>query len=121
MHLRMHIVNVILFTCCVFQLSWHYGFARIERGFERAASNLPISHLKVFEIHGYFGRTAEDELVEYILENAVALERIIIDARDQPVLGKFRLKKPVLEEVARSNAEELVEKLKLTSPSISYS
>lgn len=53
---------------------------RKQREFQKPSS-APLQHLKVVEIHGYYGRTSEDELIEYILENAMALERIIVDPR----------------------------------------
>ncbi|CAI9110443.1 OLC1v1010466C4 [Oldenlandia corymbosa var. corymbosa] len=43
----------------------------------------PLERLQVVEILGYTGRVTEMELVEYFLENVVALKRIVIDPRDQ--------------------------------------
>jgi hypothetical protein len=40
-------------------------------------------YLKVVEIAGYSGRICELEFVTYLIKNAVALEKILIDPRDQ--------------------------------------
>ncbi|KAF3960498.1 hypothetical protein CMV_014801 [Castanea mollissima] len=42
-------------------------------------------YLKVLEIYGYAGRVCEFEFVMYFIRNAVALEKILIDPRDQIV------------------------------------
>ncbi|KAL3504400.1 hypothetical protein ACH5RR_034241 [Cinchona calisaya] len=43
------------------------------------AINHSLQHLEVLELSGFLGCTSEIELVKYFLENAVALEKIIID------------------------------------------
>ncbi|CAI9116819.1 OLC1v1018080C1 [Oldenlandia corymbosa var. corymbosa] len=55
-----------------------------ERRASRKGKALSLQHLKDVEFWGYSGRVSEVELVEYLLENAVALERIMIDPRDRP-------------------------------------
>lgn len=45
----------------------------------RKAARCPLHHLKVLRLCGYYGRTSELELVRYFLENAIALEKIIVD------------------------------------------
>ncbi|CAK7351281.1 unnamed protein product [Dovyalis caffra] len=44
-------------------------------------------HLKMVEIHVFPGKTIEDELVLYINENAINLEKIILDTRGGPFIG----------------------------------
>ncbi|XP_055835695.1 uncharacterized protein LOC129904179 [Solanum dulcamara] len=45
----------------------------------RKVLSYPLHHLKVVRLYGYYGRTSELELVRYFLENAIALEKIIVD------------------------------------------
>lgn len=47
------------------------------------ASNCPHKYLKLVEIVGYYGRSSDDEFVMYLIKNAVALKRIVIDPRHQ--------------------------------------
>uniref|UniRef100_A0A7N2MF80 FBD domain-containing protein n=1 Tax=Quercus lobata TaxID=97700 RepID=A0A7N2MF80_QUELO len=51
----------------------------------RGGIKCPHKYLKVLEIYGYAGRTCEFEFVMYFIRNAVALEKILIDPRDQIV------------------------------------
>lgn len=51
----------------------------------RRGIKCPHKYLKVLEIYGYAGRTCEFEFVMYFIRNAVALEKILIDPRDQIV------------------------------------
>ena len=44
-------------------------------------------YLKVVKIAGYSGRICEFEFVTYLIKNAVALEKILIDPRHQIVNG----------------------------------
>ncbi|KAL8048613.1 hypothetical protein ABFX02_07G077700 [Erythranthe guttata] len=41
----------------------------------------PHEHLKVFQFCGYYGRSSDVELVGYILDNCMALEKLVIDPR----------------------------------------
>lgn len=41
----------------------------------------PHHHLKVFEFRGYVGHSNDLELLAYIVENCVLLDKIIIDSR----------------------------------------
>nr|XP_016453292.1 PREDICTED: FBD-associated F-box protein At5g38590-like isoform X2 [Nicotiana tabacum] len=51
----------------------------------RKAVRCPLHHLKVLRLSGYYGRTSEVELVRYFLENAMLLEKIIVDPCSQNV------------------------------------
>ncbi|XP_071925428.1 putative F-box/FBD/LRR-repeat protein At5g22670 isoform X2 [Coffea arabica] len=68
--------------------SWWDDMVRGDRKLKKAAS-FPLQHLKVVELLGYYGRRSELELVEYFLENAIVLEKLIIDPR-----GPRNLKSP---------------------------
>ncbi|PHU20270.1 hypothetical protein BC332_11421 [Capsicum chinense] len=45
----------------------------------KKAIKCPLHHLKVVKLWGFYSGTFHLELVRYFLENAVALEKIIID------------------------------------------
>lgn len=49
----------------------------------RHAAKCPHQCLKLVEIVGYYGRTSDDEFVMYLIKNAVALQKIVIDPRHQ--------------------------------------
>ncbi|CAL5322710.1 unnamed protein product [Camellia sinensis] len=61
----------------VLELIWKSP-AKRRRKMGKAAQS-PHQHLKLVEIIGYFGRSSDDELVMYFFENAVALQKIVID------------------------------------------
>ncbi|KAL7095475.1 hypothetical protein ACP275_10G026300 [Erythranthe tilingii] len=48
-------------------------------------TKLPHHHLRVFKLFGYYGRSSDLELVRYILNNSVVLEKMIIDPFDPTV------------------------------------
>ncbi|THG03337.1 F-box/FBD/LRR-repeat protein At5g53840-like [Camellia sinensis] len=61
----------------VLELIWKSP-AKRRRKVGKAAQS-PHQHLKLVEIIGYFGRSSDDEIVMYCFENAVALQKIVID------------------------------------------
>lgn len=65
------------------KLRWPWGKDRVRvvRKFNEVV-NYPLQHLKLFELTGYYGRTSELELVKFFTENAITLEKIIIDPRE---------------------------------------
>ena len=69
-------------TSSVFvQLLW---LSPIRSGREvRHFSTEPHEHLKVFQILGYYGRISDFDLSAYVIENAVALKKVVIDPRHQ--------------------------------------
>nr|XP_016459320.1 PREDICTED: uncharacterized protein LOC107782894 isoform X2 [Nicotiana tabacum] len=72
----------------------------------RKAARCPLHHLKVLRLSGYYGRTSEVELVRYFLENAIALQKIIVDPRPQHVYYvSFSLDKSEEEQMARQFAK----------------
>ncbi|XP_018623283.1 F-box/LRR-repeat protein At3g26922-like isoform X2 [Nicotiana tomentosiformis] len=72
----------------------------------RKAERFPLHHLKVLRLSGYYGRTSDVELVRYFLENAIALEKIIVDPRAQDVYYvSFSLDKSEEEQMARHFAK----------------
>ncbi|XP_071711725.1 F-box/FBD/LRR-repeat protein At5g53840-like isoform X2 [Rutidosis leptorrhynchoides] len=61
----------------VFSLVWMSPVKR-RRKVRRVAAH-PHPHLKLFEILGYYGRVSDLELAMYVIENADALKKIVID------------------------------------------
>lgn len=76
----------------------------------RHVANHPHEHLKMFEMEGNYGRISDLELVVYVIDNAVALKKIVIDPRFQlpnSISNKKKLLKT--EKSARSSAKLQVE------------
>ncbi|VFQ98401.1 unnamed protein product [Cuscuta campestris] len=61
---------------------WWSKLLRSKRECRKVISR-PLHNLKLVRLLGYYGRTSELELVRYFLENAVALEKIIVDPRNK--------------------------------------
>ncbi|EYU19994.1 hypothetical protein MIMGU_mgv11b014216mg [Erythranthe guttata] len=62
--------------------------------------------LKLVELVGYFGRTSDVELAMYFIENAVALQKIIVDPRNQILeRSPLRIEQIRKEEFARKRAK----------------
>ena len=79
---------------------------RGDRKLKKAAS-FPLQHLKVVELLGYYGRRSELELVEYFLENAIVLEKLIIDPRGPRNLKSRKTRKEKKQEkLARNCAKQ---------------
>lgn len=87
---------------------WQLKWAKPTRSKRkcRKAERCPLHHLKVLRLSGYYGRTSEVELVRYFLENAIALQKIIVDPRPQHVYYvSFSLDKSEEEQMARQFAK----------------
>ncbi|KAL9153002.1 hypothetical protein ABFS82_10G020200 [Erythranthe guttata] len=72
----------------------------------------PHEHLKVFKFCGYYGRSSDVELVWCILENCVALEKLIIDPSYPPTTRSHRPLRPerlVEERISRVYAKQQLE------------
>lgn len=92
----------------VIQLIW-MSPAKRRRKIRQAAKH-PHEHLEVVEVVGYYGRTSDVELAVYFIDNAIALQKILIDPRYQVLeripIGNDQLKK---EKAARSCAKKQLE------------
>ncbi|KAL9159224.1 hypothetical protein ABFS82_08G119900 [Erythranthe guttata] len=84
----------------VLQFNWS-TLPREDRQIEGAVANSPHHHLKIFKFCSYYGSANDVELLSYILENCIVLEKIIID----PDFVWFRDKLEV-EETARLNVKQ---------------
>ncbi|CAL2272511.1 unnamed protein product [Prunus armeniaca] len=95
---------------------------RRETRFKKA-SKCSHEYLRVVEIGGYDGRASDFEIVKYLIENAVQLEKIVIDPAD-PIephycFPKHRIKKTIEEVEREENArnlarQQLIEKVPST-------
>uniref|UniRef100_M1CJV3 Ubiquitin-protein ligase n=3 Tax=Solanum tuberosum TaxID=4113 RepID=M1CJV3_SOLTU len=77
----------------------------------RKVASCPLHHLKVLKLYGYYGRTSELELVRYFLENAIVLEKILVDPLPLDnfrIEGEPRESKPV--RIARKYAKLQLER-----------
>ncbi|XP_071711726.1 F-box protein At4g09920-like isoform X3 [Rutidosis leptorrhynchoides] len=70
-------LNVLFLDIHIPQLVWMSPVKR-RRKVRRVAAH-PHPHLKLFEILGYYGRVSDLELAMYVIENADALKKIVID------------------------------------------
>ncbi|KAL3630591.1 hypothetical protein CASFOL_023575 [Castilleja foliolosa] len=94
----------------VLQLIWMAPSKRRRK--IRKADKCAYKFLKLVEIVGYYGRTSDAELVMYFIENAVSLQKIVIDPRNQ-ILERLpaRIEQIKKEESARKHAmQQLVPK-----------
>ncbi|KAL3521223.1 hypothetical protein ACH5RR_019372 [Cinchona calisaya] len=71
----------------------------------RPAAKCPHQYHKLVEIFGYYGRTSDDELAMYFIENAIALQKVVIDPRCQ-ILERSPIRNDQIkrEEAAARNA-----------------
>lgn len=46
-------------------------------------------YLKEVEVHGYYGGASDLELVEYFVDNAVALEKLLVNPCDETIFRKY--------------------------------
>lgn len=72
----------------------------VNRRCKKAAIKWPFHHLKVVKLWGFYGGVFHLELVRYFLENAVALEKVIIDPTS-PSFCRF----PEMEQSTRNLAK----------------
>ncbi|CAI9105720.1 OLC1v1004718C1 [Oldenlandia corymbosa var. corymbosa] len=66
-----------------FVIKTRYPFRKML-GTSRKSENVvqySVQHLRVVEMHEYRGRSVEIQLVKYLLENAMSLEKIVVDPR----------------------------------------
>ncbi|KAL3513834.1 hypothetical protein ACH5RR_026551 [Cinchona calisaya] len=90
----------------VIKLNWVEEINRRRRKLKKAV-NYPFHHLKVFELSGYYGRTCDLELIKYFVENAISLEKIIIDPRKPCGFERLLMDWEIKEhKVARAHAKE---------------
>ncbi|KAL3523991.1 hypothetical protein ACH5RR_016825 [Cinchona calisaya] len=93
----------------VLQLIWMSPSKRRRK--IRRAAKCPHQYLKLVEIVGYYGRTSDDELAMYFIENAVALQKIVIDPRHQ-ILERTPIRNDQIkqeEATARNTAKKQLE------------
>ncbi|XP_076890965.1 putative FBD-associated F-box protein At5g38570 [Bidens hawaiensis] len=92
----------------VMQLNWMSPAKRRRK--VRQVAKHSHKHLQLLEIVGYYGRTSDVELAVYFIENAVSLQKIIIDTRYQVLertpIDNDQVKK---EKAARSCAKKQIE------------
>ncbi|KAK1427564.1 hypothetical protein QVD17_16252 [Tagetes erecta] len=116
-----HLVTSIREACSnletfIIKVGWYSQFERTAVSNTRSSANIqPFKNLKVFKMLGYYGRTLDYELAAYVIHNAVALEKVVIDPRHQvqTMIYRRKVRRDVLlrEEVARSSAKRQLESL----------
>lgn len=96
----------------VLQLMWVSVKPKRSGREVRRCDKCPLQYLKVVEFYGYYGRTSDLELAIYFFENAVALEKVIIDPREQYYVNLPRPQGPTppdiieMEQTARDLAKQ---------------
>ncbi|KAL7146847.1 hypothetical protein ABFS83_06G069100 [Erythranthe nasuta] len=95
----------------VLQLIWMSPTKRRRK--IKQAAKCRHETLKLVELVGYFGRTSDVELAMYFIENAVALQKIIVDPRNQILeRSPLRIEQIRKEEFARKRAKHQLESKK---------
>ncbi|KAK2971351.1 hypothetical protein RJ640_030317 [Escallonia rubra] len=83
----------------------------IGRGVQKATKYLH-QQLLVMELAGFVGHSFEFELVFYLLENAVMLEKVIVDPRNYYMIGTpCEFKETKEKQEARKRARKLERRL----------
>ena len=91
------------------QMLWHDHLIERELG---KVMSYPNGHLKEVEIVGFVGRAIGIELVVYLLESAIKLEKIVINPRDLHIVGTpWETEEFEINRGARECAEQLTENL----------
>lgn len=107
-------ISLLVFV--LVQNEWGKYFLESEDGVGAVddAIKSPHHHLKVMKYCGYYGMASDVQLVSYILENCVALQKLIID----PAISKSRRLsigsaeyKLKYEKTGRENAKQQLEAL----------
>ncbi|KAK3446230.1 hypothetical protein EUGRSUZ_A01965 [Eucalyptus grandis] len=57
----------------------------------------PHQHLKEVEFHNYYGQPCELELVNYLIDNAIALEKLVVNPCDEEYFSDLDELKKVME------------------------
>ncbi|KAL3504732.1 hypothetical protein ACH5RR_034573 [Cinchona calisaya] len=94
----------------VLRLHWLDTPPKIKREMEKGAK-CSLKYLRVIEFAGYCDRVSDIELLEFFLENAVALEEIIVDCRGQAPLNHPFVKVDGLEQDATTCSLEEVKRV----------
>ncbi|KAK1427562.1 hypothetical protein QVD17_16250 [Tagetes erecta] len=119
-HLLNHLVSSIREACpnletFIIKLGWYSPFERRVLKARSSANIPPFESLKVFKMLGYYGRSVDYELAAYVIHNAVALEKVVIDPRCQDLItiDRHKVHRNVLlkKDFARSSAKRQLESL----------
>ncbi|XP_042030843.1 uncharacterized protein LOC121777602 [Salvia splendens] len=96
-----------LIPILLYMLRWMPIVSTLKRREMRRAPKCAHENLKLVEIGGYYGRTSDAEVAIYFVENTVALQKIVIDPRNQ-VQNRFPLGDAQIKhhESARKHARE---------------
>ncbi|CAA0806849.1 Unknown protein [Striga hermonthica] len=88
------------------------GVKRSNREIQKGVKQFPQhQHLNVFRFLGYYGCPSDLELVNYLVENCVALKELIVDAQRPDPLPYVDHKKLKLVEKAKIYAKQQLEPL----------
>ncbi|KAL5709498.1 hypothetical protein ACHQM5_020181 [Ranunculus cassubicifolius] len=81
-------INHILKHAPALESLFLMGFHQVENlDYMEVWSKYELSHLKLVEIHGFEGTKGEVKMLEFFLENAVVLEKLVITVAEHPVGG----------------------------------
>ncbi|CAA0807416.1 Unknown protein [Striga hermonthica] len=92
-------------------------WAKVERSnneIQKGLKHFPLhQHLNVFRFLGYYGCPSDFELVNYLLENCIALKEIIVDTQSHRRVAYYTLDSKQLElaEIAKGYAKQQLEPL----------
>ncbi|MFS7937686.1 putative F-box domain, FBD domain, leucine-rich repeat domain superfamily [Helianthus anomalus] len=94
----------------IFKLLWCSPTKR-RRKVRHVANDHSLENLKLFKILGYYGRISDLELAAYVIEHAVALQKIVIDPRCQHGLIMNNNKEWFGADAARSSAKRQLKRI----------
>ncbi|CAA0807391.1 F-box protein [Striga hermonthica] len=102
---------------CKYYSCYLQSWVKVERSnneIQKGLKHFPLhQHLNVFRFLGYYACPSDVELVNYLLENCVALKKIIVDTQSHRRVAYYTLdsKQIELAEIAKGYAKQQLEPL----------
>ncbi|XP_076951783.1 F-box/LRR-repeat protein At3g26922-like [Bidens hawaiensis] len=95
----------------IVELLWFSGINSRSRKAMRVVTDHPFEKLKLFKFLGYCSRVSDFELAAYVIDNVVALKKIVIDSRVPGVNLTAQKDLLKMKKVARSSAARQLKRI----------